>query len=80
MFKIYILESLQYKRYYIGHCADIKLRLERHNRGLVKSTKAFKPWKVIYTEDFKTKQEAYKREMEIKSYKGGNAFKKIITK
>jgi putative endonuclease len=78
MFKVYILESQITLRYYIGHCADLEVRLQRHNKGLVRSTKPFRPWVVIYTEDFKTKNEAYKRELEIKSYKGGNAFRKLI--
>ncbi len=49
-----------------------------HNLGKVKSTKFYKPWKVIYTETFNTKPEAYKREQQIKSYKSGEAFKKLI--
>ena len=40
--------------------------------------KKYLPWKIVYTETFKTKSEAYKRELQIKSYKGGNAFKKLI--
>jgi len=33
---------------------------------------------VIYTETFPSKSEAYKREVQIKSYKSGEAFKKLI--
>ena len=78
MFVIYILHSLRYNRYYIGHTKNIKSRLAEHNRGKVRSTKAFTPWKVVYTENFETKSEAIKREMQIKNYKSGNAFKKLI--
>ena len=35
-------------------------------------------WKVIYKEEFQTASEAKLREKIIKSYKGGNAFKKLI--
>jgi putative endonuclease len=45
-------------------------RLKRHNQGKVKSTKAYKPWKVIYTEEFSTKSEAFQREMFFKSIEG----------
>ena len=79
MFVVYILCSLKYNRYYIGHTKNINSRLAEHNRGKVRSTKAFVPWKVIYTETFETKPDAYQREMEIKSYKSGNAFKKLIS-
>jgi len=45
---------------------------------LAKSTKNFRPWEIVYKEFFDTKQEAYRRELQIKSYKGGQAFKKLL--
>lgn len=79
MYKVYILESLNnLNRHYIGHTNDLNVRLQRHNEGLVRSTKAYAPWKIIHTEFFESRSEAYKREMQIKSYKGGNAFKNLI--
>jgi putative endonuclease len=56
--------------YYYGHCNDIGKRLKRHNAGKVRSTKAYRPWKLIYTEEFETKSEAYKREQYFKSIDG----------
>ena len=78
MYSIYILQSIVNNKYYIGHTECIKTRFKNHNAGQVKSTKSSRPWKVIYTEEYQTKQEAYKRELQIKSYKGGMAFKKLI--
>lgn len=75
---VYVLRSISYKRYYIGSTKDLENRLNYHNSGRVKSTKAHKPWNIIYTESFNTKSEAIKREKQIKSYKGGNAFKRLI--
>ena len=66
--------------YYIGHTKNLDKRLKRHNNGLVRATKSGRPWKVIYVEEYKTKQEAYRRELQIKSYKGGEAFKRLINK
>ncbi|MFH1286139.1 MAG: GIY-YIG nuclease family protein [Candidatus Magasanikbacteria bacterium] len=80
MYTVYILESQKTKRYYIGHCQDLSVRLSRHNSGKVKSTKAYLPWRVIHTEEIETRSDAYKREMQIKRYKGGNAFKQLIRK
>ena len=80
MFIVYILKSLEKDRYYIGHCNDLSVRLERHNNGYIKSTKSYAPWQIIYTEEFGSKSSAYKREIQIKSYKGGNAFKKLLNK
>jgi len=78
VYKVYILSSLYKKRYYIGHTSDLSRRLDEHNSGRTKSTKAYVPWIVIYSEDFDTKQNAYAREMKIKSYKSGRAFKTLI--
>lgn len=78
MFYVYILKSKSCGRYYIGHTEDVDKRLERHNNGLVTSTKHYIPWEIIHIENFQARTEAHKREVQIKSYKGGNAFKKLI--
>jgi len=36
------------------------------------------PLRLIYQEEYSTRVEAAKREKTIKSYKGGNAFKRLI--
>ena len=66
---VYILQSQSNDRYYIGSCADIVKRLERHNAGATSSTKACRPWKVVYSERFNDKSEALKRENYIKRMK-----------
>ena len=78
MFKVYILKSKTNDKYYVGYTEDLDKRLIRHNGKLVKATKSGVPWTIIYTESFNTKSEAYRRERQIKSYKGGKAFKKLI--
>ncbi len=80
MFYVYILKNNTNIRcrYYIGHTKDIEKRVKEHNSKRVRSTKAFVPWKLVYTEIYNTKSEAFKREQQIKSYKSGEAFKKLI--
>lgn len=80
MYFVYILQSLKDKTYYIGHAADLIVRLKRHNKGRVRLTRNKSPWRLIYKEEYITKQEAYRRELQIKSYKSGEAFKKLIKK
>lgn len=75
MFCTYILKSQVVDRHYYGHTKDIDKRLKAHNAGKVRSTKAFRPWTVIYQEYFDTKSEAYKREMFFKSIDGYNFLK-----
>lgn len=78
MFYCYILESIKNGAYYIGSYENIKVRLEKHNKGLVPSTKRYLSWKLIYTEEFKTLKEARKRELQIKSWKSRKAVEKLI--
>lgn len=80
MYKVYILKSEKFGRYYIGHTKDLENRIERHNQGKVRSTKAYRFWNLVYSENFENKKEACKREMEIKSFKSGLAFKSLLKK
>ncbi len=78
MAHLYILKN-DNNKYYIGITeVEVTTRLVRHNRGDVKSTKTGRPWYVIHIEDFVSMNEARKREKQIKSWKSGNAFKKLI--
>jgi putative endonuclease len=79
MYLVYIIKSLKVLRYYIGSTENVDRRLSDHNSGKVKSTKAFKSWELVYSERFDTKSDAIKRERQIKSYKSGNAFKKLLS-
>ncbi len=75
---VYILQSQKDDGYYIGYSPDVAKRLDYHNSGRQRSTKSRIPFKVIYTEKYNSKKEALIRERQIKSYKGGKAFKKLI--
>ncbi|TVR30241.1 MAG: GIY-YIG nuclease family protein [Balneolaceae bacterium] len=75
MYYTYILKSEMSYSHYYGHTSDLITRLKRHNAGKVRSTKAYKPWKLIYSEKFATKSEAYQREKFFKSIDGYNFLK-----
>lgn len=75
---VYIAQSLKDKRYYIGSTEDLLRRLGEHNKGKTKSLRNKGPFEIIYSEKFDTRGEAYRRGIEIKSYKGGNVFKKLV--
>ena len=66
---VYILYSATLDKFYTGSCQDIDTRIQQHNDGRNKSTKAGKPWIVKYTEVYKTLIEARKREAAIKRMK-----------
>ncbi len=78
MYFVYILYSNSLSNYYIGHCQSLSKRLGQHNKGKVRSTKRGVPWQIVYTEIFTTRLQASMREKQIKSYKSGEAFKKLV--
>ncbi len=78
MFFTYVLQSEKSGKFYIGHTEDLTARLDRHNNGFVISTRNKGPWKIAYFEKFKTKAEANRREMEIKSKKSRKYIEALI--
>jgi putative endonuclease len=78
MFFVYIIRSIKNKKYYVGCTNNIERRLQEHNSNKTFSLKNQGPFELIYKEKYSTLKEARKRERQIKSYKGGNAFKKLI--
>ena len=78
VFSVYIIKSSVTDQYYIGQTSDIDKRLLYHNSGYSKSTKAGIPWKLVYSENFDTRQQAMNREAELKKYKSRVMIEKII--
>ena len=70
MYKTYILQSILDSSFYYGHSKNLEQRLASHNKGRVGYTKARRPWKVYYFEEFETKSQAYRRELFFKSIEG----------
>ena len=69
VWQVYVLKSDKTGRYYIKHTEALKRRLKQHNDGKTQSLKVYLPVHVVYTEKIPSKQEAYFREKQIKSYK-----------
>lgn len=80
MFTVYIIQNSITGRRYIGSTNNIDRRLIEHNCGHTKSTATKGKWKTIYTEIFENEIEAKRRERQIKSYKGGNALKELLSR
>ena len=78
MWFTYIIQSLKDKKFYIGSTSDLDRRINQHNSGVNVSTRHRKPFKLVYSEIFATKSEAIHRELKLKSYKGGVAFKQLF--
>ena len=70
MYKVYVIYSSSFERYYVGITDNIEVRIKRHNSGKTKSTKAYVPWEVILTEDYENRLAAREREKYLKSAAG----------
>ncbi|GJQ20480.1 MAG: GIY-YIG domain-containing protein [Bacteroidia bacterium] len=78
MFIVYILKSLVDGSLYTGQTKDIKDRLSRHNRGLIKTTKGRAPYELGYFEEFVTRRQAMWREWELKKRYNTDRKKRLI--
>ena len=78
MWYVYVIYSNKIDRYYVGITENLCLRLERHNSGWGRYTKRGIPWVIVYTENYPTKANAFKRESEIKKRKSRTYIEGII--
>jgi putative endonuclease len=67
----YAIYSETFSEIYIGYTHNLVERLYDHNVRAKKGyTIRFRPWKLIYFEEFEDKKLAMKREKELKTAKG----------
>ena len=78
MYFVYVLLSLQDHKFYIGFSKDIKKRLKDHNSGRNTSTKARRPFELIYYEAHYAKEDALRRERYFKTGKGKSTLKQVV--
>jgi len=67
---VYVLRSNKDNNLYTGCTSNLERRVALHNAGRVKSTKGRVPLKLIYSERFNDKYEAYLAERFYKTAKG----------
>lgn len=75
MYYVYVLHNKDRDKIYIGQTDDLESRVKRHNGQLPVKKRSFTrlnsgKWRVVYKEEYETRQEAVKREKELKSYRG----------
>ena len=67
MWYFYVLQSQKNKNwFYKGSTNDLKRRVEEHNRGEVKSTQFYQPFKLVYYEAYITEKVVKLREASVK--------------
>lgn len=75
---VYILQSLSSGQFYIGHTDHLLRRFHQHQTGQTAATRGRGPWTMPYTECFPTRQEAVRREAELKRKKSAESLRRLI--
>ena len=78
MYTVYAIKSKVRNYIYVGITRNIQDRLFRHNSGYEKTTKAYAPFELIYTETAEDGNEARKREKYLKSGVGKEFLKSLL--
>jgi len=78
MYYVYILQSEVDGTLYTGQTNNLTDRLKRHNRGLIKTTKAKRPYRLGYYEIYGSRSEAMFREWQLKKQYNTERKKKLI--
>ena len=75
---IYILYSIEFDRHYVGQTQDLHARLDRHNKGYVKSTKKYKHWNLKWSMQVGSRSKSMKIESKIKAWKSAEMLNRLI--
>jgi putative endonuclease len=79
VFTVYILQSEKFSKTYVGFTSNLEERMKSHNGLATKGwTVKFRPWKILYKEEYASKQEAMQREKWFKSGVGRAFIKQKI--
>ena len=71
VFYAYVLYSPSFDKIYIGYTSNLENRLNGHNHLDKKGwTRKFRPWVILFFEEFEYKKQALTREKQLKSYRG----------
>ncbi len=76
-FTVYILYSESTNKHYTGFSSTLEARLQSHNYSGKDWTARHRPWKLIYTKEFETIQEALAYEKWLKTGVGRDLLKTL---
>jgi putative endonuclease len=79
---VYVIQSSN-RKIYIGQTDNIEQRLKRHNRKARSKVTSYthkqgNNWKVVYSEVFQSRHDAFMREKYLKSHVGRDWLKIVI--
>jgi putative endonuclease len=77
LFTVYILYSAEHQKHYTGFSSNLEQRLLSHNKLGQDWTSKYRPWVLIYSKDFNTKEEAMTHEKWLKTGVGRDFIKTL---
>ncbi len=78
-FFVYILQSQSSGRYSDGQSKNLEQRVAYPNANYSKSLKNRGPWKLVHCEEFMTRGEAVRREIQIKKQKDRRYIERLVS-
>jgi putative endonuclease len=75
---VYAIKSLTRNYIYVGQTGNLERRLNEHNSGQNRTTKAYRPFELIFCEGFENRAEARVKEKFLKSGTGKETLRKIL--
>jgi len=77
-YHFYILFSETLDKFYLGHSNNLPERIRKHNSNHKGFTGKVADWRLVCSEEFQSKNEAYARERQVKAWK--NRTEELIKK
>ena len=78
MYFVYAIYSESRNYLYVGLSDNVERRLKEHNSGKNRTTRAYRPFRLIHMESFNSRSEARAREIILKSGYGKEFLKSLI--
>ena len=75
---VYAIKSKKDGRIYVGFSENVQKRFNEHNSGKTRSTKGYRPWKLIFTKGCETRIQARELEKYYKSGIGKEKLKRMV--
>jgi len=75
---VYILQSEDNDQYYVGRSKTPETRLKHHNTTSTGFTSRYRPWELVFTEEFPSKDDAIAAEQMIKDWKSRKRTRYVV--
>ena len=77
MITVYAISSIKRAYIYVGLTSQLNIRIIQHQNGNERTTKPYRPYRLIYTKEFENRRSAREFEKYLKSGSGKEFFKSI---